>query len=437
MAQRSLTHLRVFAGEGTPFEGGRGPRWEDFSDGTDRTILVVEADEAVPWTKPDELPYAPDKPLPALGGGTIGSFLVMMADGRVLSIPAVIDEELLRRAITRNDKQPLDLARLETDKPSPAPPGPKPGQDGNPSRTGRPGDLGAGQAVPSRPGDRILLSGRVLDPAGKPHAGAAVSFIRPVPDVWVPHPGPPRRPDSSTTSGSDGRFRFLVDRTQWEDVGQQARTSFPRRGPGYPFVAAVAPGYGPGWVPLARPEDGADVTLRLAKDDVPIEGRILDMEGRPVPGATVTADEILATPGEDLTPVIRSGGRGDVPVKFLAAGIVGLPQTLTTDRDGRFRLAGIGRERAVSLRISGPTIQTTDIHVMTRLDKAFMIRYERPKLPIADSPSIGAGPMVYGARFEHTVGPTKPIEGVVPRPSDGPSPPWRRDHGRLRIRAGR
>ena len=137
-----------------------------------------------------------------------------------------------------------------------------------------------------------------------------------------------------------------------------SRGPFGRRDPCYPLIAAVVPRYGPGWVLLDRPEARADVTLQLVKDDVPIEGRILDLEGRPVPGATVTTDEIMATPGEDLTPVIRSGGRGDVPVKFLAASVAGLPQTLTTDRDGRFRLTGIGRERAVSLRISGPTIQT-------------------------------------------------------------------------------
>ena len=74
---------------------------------------------------------------------------------------------------------------------------------------------------------------------------------------------------------------------------------------------------------------------------------------------------------------------------------------------------GIGRERRIPA-ISGPTIQRNDIYVLTRPDlNAFQVRHERPKLPIADSPSIGAGPTVYGARFEHAAGPTKPIEGVV------------------------
>jgi hypothetical protein len=124
-------------GEGTPFEGGRGPRWDDFPDGRDRTILVVEADEPVPWTKPDELPYAPDKPLPALGGGPRGSFVAQIADGSVLFIPAKFDEPLLRRAITRNDKLPVDLDRLGS-RPPLLPPGARPGQEKNRSTTGRP-----------------------------------------------------------------------------------------------------------------------------------------------------------------------------------------------------------------------------------------------------------------------------------------------------------
>ena len=51
------------------------------------------------------------------------------------------------------------------------------------------------------------------------------------------------------------------------------------------MVAAVAAGYGPDWVALKEP--GAELTLRLVKDDVPIKGRVLDLEGRPIAGATV------------------------------------------------------------------------------------------------------------------------------------------------------
>jgi RNA polymerase sigma factor (sigma-70 family) len=414
--QRNLTHFQVFVGEGTPFEGGSGPRWEDFPDGPDRTILTVEADEAVPWTKPDDLPYATDKPLPSLGKGPRGNFLVLMANGSSRFIPAKFDEVLLRRAITRDDKQPLDPNRLGSFDPPPTPSKAKPGRDNNQSTTSPPGRRGADQTGTPRSGDRITLSGRVLDPDAKPVEGAGVYFIRPVPFVWVPHPRPPRALEPKATSGPDGRFKILIDRAEWDDVcsipnrfGPQLRT--------FPAIAAVASRYGPSWVLLPRPEAQSGVTLRLVKDDVPIEGRILDLEGRPVPGASVTIEEIWATPGEDLTPVIKalnSGTVPDVPSKMLAASAVGPPPTTMTDGEGRFRLAGIGRERAVSLGISGPTIQSGGIRVMTRLEfQASPARFERPKLPLADSASMSKGPMVYPARFEHAVGPTKPIEGVV------------------------
>jgi len=244
-AQGNLTHFRVFVGEGTPFEGGRGPRWEDFPDGRGQTIMVVEADEAVPWTKPDELSYAPDKPLPALGKGPRGNFLVLMADGSVRFIPAKFDDVLLRRAITRNDKQPLDPDRLGTFDPPLAPSKAKPGQDTNWSTTGPPGDRGVGQTGTPRSVDRIALGGLVLDPDGKPFAGAAVYFIRPTPSVLVAHP----RPEPAATSRSDGRFEILIDRAEWDDVrlipnrfGLHVRT--------FPLVAAVAPPYGPSWVLL-------------------------------------------------------------------------------------------------------------------------------------------------------------------------------------------
>jgi hypothetical protein len=64
------TCLQVFVGPGTAFEGPAGEAVGDlnFPDGIFRTIAVVDAARAVPWTQPIDLPYGPNVPLPELGG---------------------------------------------------------------------------------------------------------------------------------------------------------------------------------------------------------------------------------------------------------------------------------------------------------------------------------------------------------------------------------
>ena len=59
-----LTPYRVFVGKGTAFEKGTKITLNDFLDGVATTILVVDAADAVPWPKPDELEYDASKPLP-------------------------------------------------------------------------------------------------------------------------------------------------------------------------------------------------------------------------------------------------------------------------------------------------------------------------------------------------------------------------------------
>ena len=68
--QPGMTHYRVFVGKCAAFEMpeagavATGRRQTDFRGGTDKPIFVAEAADPVPWTKPDELEYAPDRPLP-------------------------------------------------------------------------------------------------------------------------------------------------------------------------------------------------------------------------------------------------------------------------------------------------------------------------------------------------------------------------------------
>src|SRR5207244_6095255 len=54
------------------------------------------------------------------------------------------------------------------------------------------------------------------------------------------------------------------------------------------LIVARASGYGPDWVELEQLDQAGTITLRLAKDDVPIQGRVLDLEGQPIVGSTVT-----------------------------------------------------------------------------------------------------------------------------------------------------
>ncbi len=113
----SVTHFRVFVGPGAAFEGTEGLTATRFADGMSSTILIVEAEDAVPWTKPDELLYSADKPLPKLGVPGRDGFYAVFGDGTVRLLMTrflkeEFKEEMLRRLILRNDGMPVELDQL-------------------------------------------------------------------------------------------------------------------------------------------------------------------------------------------------------------------------------------------------------------------------------------------------------------------------------------
>ena len=108
------THYQVFTGGGAIFEASPKARLlslKDISaaDGNSKTLLVVEAAEPVLWTKPEDLPYSPDQPLPKLGGLFIKKgFHIMMADGSTRWFSEDLDETTLRAMITWNGGEKIE-----------------------------------------------------------------------------------------------------------------------------------------------------------------------------------------------------------------------------------------------------------------------------------------------------------------------------------------
>ncbi|MGH7170201.1 MAG: sigma-70 family RNA polymerase sigma factor [Gemmataceae bacterium] len=94
-----------------------------FPDGTVNTLLIVEAGNPVPWTKPEDLKYARDEPLPELGGLFADVFQAAFADGSVRILTKKYDETTLRYAIERNDGHPMNFDKI---KGQPRRPTPKP-----------------------------------------------------------------------------------------------------------------------------------------------------------------------------------------------------------------------------------------------------------------------------------------------------------------------
>ncbi len=120
----SDTFYRVFVGKGAAFDWITGTKLTAIADGTSNTIMCVTAATAVPWTKPDELEFDPDKDMTKLLGAIVnGKVQVAMFDGSVRTFSKIPDKMTLNALITRDGGEvipeiPDNTLELELSRPS-------------------------------------------------------------------------------------------------------------------------------------------------------------------------------------------------------------------------------------------------------------------------------------------------------------------------------
>ena len=97
------TNYLAVTGKGTAFDGSGGKKISDFRDGTSNSVMFVEADKTVPWTKPADFEVDWDDPLAGLGNVRPGIFLIGLADGSTTVVSETIDAETLKSMFRIND----------------------------------------------------------------------------------------------------------------------------------------------------------------------------------------------------------------------------------------------------------------------------------------------------------------------------------------------
>ena len=181
------------------------------------------------------------------------------------------------------------------------------------------------------------VTGKVVDPEGKPVAGAEI--------INLPLEG------TVTVVGktaADGTFSVTV----------------PLKGPGSYLFPRLA-GFAPDQFLMPATNTPAEITYKLVKD-VPIRGRVLDTQGKPVAGAAVVVRSIQGYENDSLDAFLtgfqKRPADGVGPDSKWTVSLrrqdrkpsADLVLATIADKDGRFTITGVGPERVVQLRLTGP-----------------------------------------------------------------------------------
>jgi beta-lactamase regulating signal transducer with metallopeptidase domain/protocatechuate 3,4-dioxygenase beta subunit/5-hydroxyisourate hydrolase-like protein (transthyretin family) len=289
-----------------------------------------------------------------------------------------------------------------------------------------------GDANPDHPpnNDIVTVRGHVVDQDSKPVAGATViadwvftgderSHPRSQPSELIEHVVV-----AQTQSGQDGTFELAFSK----------KSPHKNRISESWHIAAFADGFAPAWKRDVQLVDDSSPELRLIRAE-PVQGRIVDLEGKPISGVRVKVHELRPAKSEqalqdwiakakELSPAksvndylsimsSTTDSDGSYPAAFpalwndgrLANGSPALPVDAQTDADGRFQFDSLGDNRLATIEIESPVLAKCYLPVITR---------QLDTLSARPPGFVGIrNGTYYGRKFEFVAEPTQPIEGTV------------------------
>jgi RNA polymerase sigma factor (sigma-70 family) len=258
-----------------------------------------------------------------------------------------------------------------------------------------PGEKDPPKALAKPVAKDATVTGRTFGADGKPLAGVKLYM------------GRIEGPLELGASDADGKFKVNVP----VPAGHSAV-----------FLIGRADGVGMGlqFFGVDRFRDG--VELRAVTDN-PIRGKIVDTQGKPVAGATLAVSKLIVFGDNSLDEFLDGFKRGDRSPLYPgdATGFwcdTGVLPAVTTDKDGKFEITGVGAERLAALRVSGPGLAVSELWLVNR--KGFDPKPYNESKPEPPRPFDGRPPLRPAGSFPlhapnlSVVGePEKRIRGTV------------------------
>jgi RNA polymerase sigma factor (sigma-70 family) len=268
-----------------------------------------------------------------------------------------------------------------------------------PPRKEAPAEPPAKDAPKPPASEKLIVTGKVTDAEGKPVAGAQLYV-----PVFLKFP-PVSEADVGTKvvgeTAADGSFKIEIEKTEITR-----------------YLIVGAPGHSIGWANLEKATGTHEAAIKLAAD-VPVAGRVIDTEGKPLAGAKVQVVGVYQ-PADGKLDSFLTGWKNqwDDALRRIEdrmyMPLASVHGDGKTDRDGRFTLKGIGAERVAQVEIEAAGYGKLSIYLVTRpgLDAGPINMAAHDQIP----PELripGQPPLLSGPKVEAIVEGAKVIEGVV------------------------